>query len=388
MVNRLAGLVAPAVMPSLKPTVRCRHSSLINATPHHSASKGTHGTGELRHGKAGVDLILPVPPGTVVYDEEGKLLSDLVEPGQQVRVLEGGRGGRGNASLTSPTNRAPGFCEQGEYGAAAWFTLELKLVADAALVGYPNAGKSTFISRVSAAKPKIADYPFTTLEPHLGVVAIDDREFVLADIPGLVEGAAEGKGLGHEFLRHTERARALVVLLDPSSLQTDPIERQYEVLMKELEAHDADLTSRPRVVVVSKADLGSGDDELAAIRSVVTDLMVVSAITGDGLDAVLHRIADAVDAADRTSDARDGFVLHRPVSVPFTISRFEGRWVVSGRAAERAVGLNDLTLADAAQLAAKRLSNLGVDQALRDAGAVAGDDVQIGEIVFEFSDDD
>lgn len=356
--------------------------------PHHVADRGTHGRGETRHGRAGEDLILAVPPGTVIHDEDGLLIADLVEPGHRVEVLEGGRGGRGNAALVSPAHRAPTFCEQGEYGVWSWFTFELKLIADAALIGFPNAGKSTFISRVSAARPKIADYPFTTLEPNLGVVSFDDREFVLADIPGLIEGAAEGRGLGHEFLRHIERARALIVLLDPSPLQTDSLERQYEVLMKELEDHDATLASRPQVVVVSKADLGSDDSVLAEIRKIVPDVMTVSSITGDGLDDVIHRVADAVDEAARTFDEREGFILHRPLPAPFTIERVDGRWVVTGREAERAVAFNDLTLLDAANLAARRLGRIGVDEALRDAGAVAGDDVQIGELVFEFSEPD
>ena len=356
--------------------------------PHHAASKGLHGTGELRHGKAGEDIVLGVPPGTVVYDEDDLMIADLAEPGQRIEVLEGGRGGRGNAALVTTKHRAPTFCEQGEYGPSAWFTLELKLIADAALIGYPNAGKSTFISRVSAARPKIADYPFTTLEPHLGVVAFDEREFVLADIPGLIEGAADGKGLGHEFLRHTERARALVVLLDPSPLQTDGLGRQFEVLMGELHQHDPALAERPRVVLVSKADLGSSEAQLDDIREMVPDVMVASAITGEGIDFVLHAVADAVDEAVRSAEVGEGFVLHRPVAVPFTVAREGERWVVSGRAAERAVGLNDLTLSDAANLAATRLSLLGVDDALRSAGAQPGDDVQIGDLVFEFSEPD
>ena len=356
--------------------------------PHHSAVKGTHGTGELRHGKAGEDLVVVVPPGTVVFDDHGMLIADLAEAGQEIRVLEGGRGGRGNAALVSPAHRAPTFCEQGEYGVAAWFTFELKLVADAALIGFPNAGKSTFISRVSAARPKIADYPFTTLEPNLGVVSFDEREFVLADIPGLIEGAADGKGLGHEFLRHTERSRALVVLLDPSPLQTESLTRQYEILMNELTQHDAQLATRPRVAVVSKADLGHDIDGLQGIRDMDPAVMVASSITGEGVNEVLHAIADAVEEAEANLESAEGFVLHRPVSVPFSIDRVGDRWVVSGRAAERAIGFNDLTLADAANMAARRLNHLGVDDALRAAGAVPGDDVQIGELVFEFSEPD
>ena len=202
--------------------------------PHHAAGHGTHGEGDLRHGKNGEDLILPVPLGTLVRDEGGELIADLVEEGQEVVAVQGGRGGLGNAAFVGPMNKAPSVAEQGEYGSEEWFTLEMKLLADAALVGFPNAGKSTFISKVSAAKPKIAAYPFTTLEPNLGVVSFDGREFVLADIPGLIEGAAEGKGLGHEFLRHTERARVLVYLLDPTDMQQLETGEQLAVLKREI----------------------------------------------------------------------------------------------------------------------------------------------------------
>ena len=356
--------------------------------PHQSADSGTHGTTDLRHGRRGDDLIVAVPPGTVVYDDERRLLADLVEHGQQVEVLTGGRGGRGNAALVSPRNRVPTFCEQGEYGDAAWFTLEMKLVADAALIGFPNAGKSTLISRVSAARPKIADYPFTTLEPNLGVVIVGDREIVLADVPGLIEGAAEGKGLGHEFLRHCERAKALVVLLDPSPLQTTPPERQYEILCHELQAHDPQLAERPQVVAITKSDLGITDATSGPIRRSVPDVMAISSVSGQGVDSLLYRIADAVDLADKERTQGEGFVLHRPLNATFTVNQVEGVWVVEGRAAERAVALNDLTLAEAAGLAARRLTGLGVDEALRRAGAQEGDEVRIGEHLFEFWEPD
>src|SRR5919106_2717069 len=231
--------------------------------PHHAAAHGGHGEGDLRHGRTGDDLVLPVPLGTVVVDDHGVLIADLVTPGQEVVAVEGGRGGLGNAAFVSPSRKAPSLAEQGEYGREEWFTLELKLLADAALIGFPNAGKSTFISRVSAAKPKIADYPFTTLEPNLGVVSFDDREFVLADIPGLIEGAAEGKGLGHEFLRHTERARVLVMLLDPANTQTSPPGEQLEILRREIADYSPDLASRPSLVVMNKLDLKPVHDEAA-----------------------------------------------------------------------------------------------------------------------------
>ena len=356
--------------------------------PHRAADHGSHGASDLRHGRQGEDLVVPVPPGTVVIDDEDRIVADLVSAGQQVTVLEGGRGGRGNAALISSANRAPAFCEQGEYGTEAWFTLEMKLVADAALIGFPNAGKSTLISRVSAARPKIADYPFTTLVPNLGVVTIEDRSFVMADVPGLVEGAAEGKGLGHEFLRHCERARVLVFLLDPSPLQELSLERQYEVLERELRMHDPGLADRSRVVAVTKRDLAVESPVTTALLEVVPDLIEISSVADQGLYDLIHRIADAVDRAGRTSDQGEGYVLHRPLGATFEVDRVDGVWVVNGRAAARAVALNDLTLPDAALLASRRLSRLGVDDSLRRAGAQEGDEVRIGDLVFEYSEPD
>ncbi len=355
--------------------------------PHHHAGHGTHGQGDVRHGRQGEDLHLKVPPGTTVYDADGLVLADLVKPGQKVRLLEGGRGGMGNQAFAGPKHRAPGFAEQGEYGAEEWFTFELKLAADAALIGFPNAGKSTLIASVSAARPKIADYPFTTLQPNLGVVSVGEREFVLADIPGLIEGAAEGKGLGHEFLRHTERATALVVLLDPSPLQETPIEDQYRTLLAELGAHRPDLVRRPRVVAVNKIELVPELD-LEALAGTLAEGRVhgISGVTGAGVKELLHDIANVVETAERATPEREGFILHRPISEGFTIEFEGGEWVVRGREAERAIGLADLTVASAADFAARRLAKLGVDQALRDAGAQAGDDVRIGDLVFEFQE--
>jgi len=348
--------------------------------PHHRAGNGTHGQGDLRAGRRGDDLVLGVPCGTTVRDDNGTVLADLVEDGQQVIVLEGGRGGRGNAALVDPAHRYPSYCEQGEFGQEAWLELELRLVADAALVGFPNAGKSTLISAVSAAKPKIADYPFTTLQPNLGVVSVDGREFVVADIPGLIEGASEGKGLGHEFLRHVERARVLVLLLDPSDLQTLTVGEQLEVLERELAQYSPDLATRPRLVAVNKID---------AVHDTGLDpsWFRISAVTGTGVAPLLHAIADNVETARQDTDDREGYVLHRPLGPSFTVHREKGAWVVVGREAERAVAFHDLTIPEAADLAARRLSRLGVDDALREAGAQPGDDVRIGDLVFQFSED-
>ncbi|HEX6220007.1 MAG TPA: GTPase ObgE [Acidimicrobiia bacterium] len=350
--------------------------------PHHAAGNGTHGEGDMRHGKAGEDLVLQVPLGTVVYDEDGTMIADLVADGQEVTAVEGGRGGLGNAAFVSPSNRAPAIAEQGEYGGQAWFTLEMKLLADAALIGFPNAGKSTFISRVSAAKPKIADYPFTTLEPNLGVVSFDGREFVLADIPGLIEGAAEGRGLGHEFLRHTERSRVLVMLLDPAETQTDPPDEQLDILRREIADYSPELASRPHIVLMNKSDLEGSRAQAEAL-----DALPVSALTGDGLRDALHAIGDLVDEAQRSAPERRGYILHRPLGPTFSVSREDDAWRVEGQSVERAVAFADLTMLEAADMAAKRLARLGVDDALAEAGAVAGDEVRIGDIAFEFTPD-
>jgi GTP-binding protein len=326
--------------------------------------------------------VLPVPLGTVVRDEAGTVVADLVSEGQEVVAVHGGRGGLGNAAFVSPTNRAPAMAEQGEYGHQEWFTLEMRLLADAALIGFPNAGKSTLISSVSAARPKIADYPFTTLEPNLGVVSFDDREFVLADIPGLIEGAADGKGLGHEFLRHTERARVLVFLLDPAETQPEPPEGQLRILSREIESYSATLAARPRIVLMNKSDL-DGASETAERLGV----MAVSALTGEGVREALHAIADLVDSAERAAPEGRGYILHRPLGPSFTLTKEDDAWRVEGRSVERAIAFADLTMAEAADMAAKRLARLGVDEALRAAGATAGDEVRIGDIAFEFTPD-
>ena len=275
--------------------------------------------------------------------------------------------------------------QQGEYGEEVDLVLEMKLLADAALIGYPNAGKSTLIARVSAAKPKIADYPFTTLSPNLGVVTVGEREMVLADIPGLIEGAASGRGLGHEFLRHTERARALVVLLDPSELQEDAPSRQLEVLLEELAAHNPELAAMPRIITLSKSDVldASGGQNF----DLGDDVIEFSGLTGEGIDELMYRIADVVAAVELTTPERDGFVLHRPLRDDFTIRRDGSEWVVEGIAAVRAVNLADLTDPDAAQFVSTRLERSGIVGGLREAGAVSGDDVRIGSIVFTFDPD-
>ena len=364
-------------------------SSLLGFRDHpfRRATNGVHGSGSKRHGARGKDLEVPVPVGTVVHHKDGRVLCDLASAGSRAMVAEGGQGGRGNARFLSNRRRAPAFAEQGEKGEEFWLDMELKLMADVALVGFPNAGKSTLISTVSAAKPKIADYPFTTLEPHLGVVRVggahEGTEFVMADIPGLVEGAAEGKGLGHQFLRHIERARVLVVLLDLGAplLMMDPPAAQLRVLLSELGSYQPDLLERPRLVVGSKADV-AGDDEGAC------DL-VLSAATREGVPALTDRLAVLVQQARAfaAAEASSEVVVHRPALEGVEVRRTPDGWVVSGRAAERAVALSDLTNEGAQAEAMRRLRRLGVDRALARAGVRPGDDVTVGTMTFTWEDD-
>ena len=356
--------------------------------PHRRAADGGHGASKRKTGATGSDLEVPLPVGSVIRDRSGDLLCDLPEDGDRWLAARGGRGGRGNASFLSNRRRAPAFGEQGERGEERWLTLELKLVADVAIVGFPNVGKSTLISSVSAAKPKIADYPFTTLEPHLGVVTVPggsgrdpDTEFVIADVPGLVEGAAEGKGLGHEFLRHIERARVLLVLVDLAATGGVDPHTQLEVLLDELGRYQPDLLDRPRLVVGSKADLIADREQGGAVR---TDL-AISAATGEGVPALVGRLAELVVTARAvaTPPARPAIVIHRPFPEQISAQRLEpGVFEVVGRAAERAVGLSDLTDDQALDVVLARLRRLGVDRVLARAGARDGDEVRIGELSF------
>jgi len=345
--------------------------------PHRIAASGAHGTGGARHGASGADLRVSVPVGTIV-SEGGHVVADLVNSGDSWLAGRGGRGGRGNASFLSNRRRAPSFAEQGEAGEERWLRLELKLMADVALVGFPNAGKSTLISRVSAAKPKIADYPFTTLQPHLGVVRNDDYEFVMADIPGLIEGASEGKGLGHQFLRHIERARALVVLVDLSQVEGVAPAEQERVLLHELGSHRPELADRPRLVVGTKSD----------VATMEWDGDRVSAVTGAGVTELLGRLAVLVEEARAAEPGPGAFVVHRPEPEGVRVERDgDGVLVVRGQAAERAVALNDLTNLQALDYVRERLKRLGVDKALARAGAREGDTVRIGKMTLEYSDD-
>jgi GTP-binding protein len=359
--------------------------------PHRRAGNGVHGKGKDLHGRRGDDLEIAVPEGTVVTDMyTGELIAELLHHDDRWLAAAGGRGGRGNAKFLSNRRRAPSFAEQGEYGEERWLKLELRLMADVALVGFPNVGKSTLISVISAAKPKIADYPFTTLEPNLGVVRVDDgTEFVVADIPGLIEGASEGRGLGHRFLRHVERARVLCLLIDLVALDgTSPAE-QERTLLKELEAYRPELLERPRLIVGTKADLTGSTDpaELGFVADGETRF-IISAVTHDGVDRLVGAMARLVHEARTEEPKAEGVVLLRPEPTGAVVERLDdGAFRVRGRDVERTVALNDVTTPDAQNYISHRLERLGVNKLLARHGAREGDVVWIGDFSFEYRDD-
>ena len=347
--------------------------------PFRRGDDGSHGQGKKKHGKNGGDLIVKVPEGTVIKDFEGEVLADLVGAGDRWLAASGGRGGRGNSRFLSNKRRAPAFAEQAEIGQERWLRLELKLMADVAFVGLPNAGKSTLISRISAAKPKVAAYPFTTLAPHLGVVRRDDNfEMIVADIPGLIEGAAAGKGLGHQFLRHVERARVLLVLLDLAEVEGKTAQAQEEILIRELREYDQRLLKRPRLIVGTKSD----------VATLSWDGHRISAVTGEGLESLIGDLSQLVEQARLEEDQPSQYVVHRPVPEGIQVSRLDdGSFEVLGRQALRAVALSDLTDIDALNHAQERLEQLRVPRALARAGAKAGDIVVIGSFQFEYEPD-
>lgn len=350
--------------------------------PHRRAGNGSHGSGAKRHGRSAEDLVIKVPEGTTVQELHGQpVLADLLVHGDRWLAAEAGRGGRGNARFLSNRRRAPSFAEQGEDGEERWLRLELRLMADVALVGFPNAGKSTLISRISAARPKIADYPFTTLEPNLGVVQPPGRpEFTVADVPGLIAGASEGRGLGHRFLRHVERARALVLLLDLADIaEYAPLEQQA-ILESELGAYQPELLKRPHLVVGSRADVADPQVHFEGER--------ISGATGEGLEDLVHRMGDLVAEARGMTRSRPAVVVHRPDPVDIAVVPVEdGIWEVADRRVARTANLNDLTNPDALDYLHERLQKMGVDRALSRAGVRPGDSVRIGRLEFNYEED-
>ena len=360
---------------------------------HFKAEPGGKGLGAKRHGKSGDDLVLAVPPGTGVLDDAtGELLADLVATGQSAIVARGGRGGLGNVHFATATHRTPKHAQKGEPGEERWLRLELRLIADVGLVGLPNAGKSTLLAALTAARPKIAPYPFTTLEPNLGVMDLgddEDRRPTIADVPGLIEGASAGAGLGHAFLRHVERTRVLVHLVDGAA--RDPA-WDFDVIREELRLHDPALLDKPLVVAFNKMDLPEAREAWpafsAARRSENVSCVAISADAGDGLDELRALLAEILpDAAGLAAEPEPtGVVVHRldAAGDGFTLEREGDGFRVRGKRIERIAVQTNFEVEELAERFQRDLDRLGIDGALRRAGVRAGDTVRIGRVEFEW----
>ena len=362
------------------------------------AKKGENGQGSNMHGRNAENLILKVPPGTIVKRvDNDEVIADLVEDGQQAVVAKGGRGGRGNSRFASPKNPAPDFSENGEPGEELEVTLELKLLADVGLVGYPSVGKSTLLSIVSKAKPKIGAYHFTTIKPNLGVVSTaDNRGFVMADLPGLIEGASEGVGLGHQFLRHVERTKVIVHVIDMSGSEgRDPIE-DYRMINQELVAYEQRLEDRPQIVAANKMDLPFAEENLEAFKKALGDeveIVPISTFTRANIDQLLYLVANKletvkdIDFSVKDEDVSINRVLykHTPSQDQFKITRDDdGAYVVSGNAIERMFKMTDFNSDPAVRRFARQMRSMGIDDALRARGCENGDIVRILGGEFEF----
>lgn len=371
----------------------------------YKAQRGGDGAAKDMYGKDAPDLVLKVPVGTIATETEtGRLLADITHHGERAVIARGGHGGRGNSHFASSTHQAPKFAENGEPGEAREVQLELKLLADVGLVGFPNVGKSSLIAAVSAAKPKIADYPFTTLVPHLGVVRADDdptRTFVMADIPGLIEGASEGVGLGHQFLRHIERTRLLVHLLDVSGTTgRDPLE-DYETIQRELAAYSAQLARLPQVIALNKvdaADPAQVEALLKHFRDQDKPVFAVSAATGEGLKPLIYYLADRLAEIPRPAEtlddeiaiitSRSGGPARRSRDRRWEARHEDGHFVVTGAGIERYVAMTPMENEHAVNRLQRTLERAGIVSKLRSLGAKEGDTVRIGNTEFDFVDED
>lgn len=365
---------------------------------HFKASRGENGRTKGQHGAGAEDMVVRVPPGTTVIDDDTQqVIADLVMDGQRAIIAKGGRGGRGNIRFATPANPAPEIAENGEPGQERYIRLELKVLADVGLVGFPSVGKSTLLSVVSAARPKIAEYHFTTITPNLGVVDIDEeRSFVMADLPGLIEGAHEGVGLGHQFLRHVERTRVIVHVIDMAGSEgRDPYE-DYVQINEELKLYNKKLEERPQVVAANKMDIPDADKNLEAFRKKVGEdlpIFPISAATKQGIRELMYKVADLLEetpAIPLVEDVADEetTVLYKAEAEEdtFTVRRENEMYVVEGEKLEKLVKMTNLNSRDSIQRFARMMRNMGVDDALRKKGAENGDIVRIGKFEFEFVD--
>ncbi len=357
---------------------------------HFKAEKGGRGSGKKQQGKQGEDLEIAVPPGTMAYGaESGELVADLTEADQRALVAKGGRGGRGNSAFATSTNQAPRIAEHGEPGEERWLRLELKLIADVGLVGMPNAGKSTLLSVVSAARPKIADYPFTTLQPNLGVVTVDGYQtFVMADVPGLIEGASEGAGLGHQFLRHVERTRLLIHLLDGAG--ADPL-ADFEAINRELAQFSPKLAAKPQIAALNKMDLADTQAWWPLVKEELeeqgVEVHAISAVSQEGVRTLVRRTFELLQALPEPEPEPEEMAVFRPLEedeMAFTIEPEAGGWRVRGERVERIAAMTPFVVPEAAARFQRQLRALGVEAALAEAGVEPGDTVYIGDRELEW----
>lgn len=367
---------------------------------HFKAPRGEHGMSKNQHGKNAEPMVVKVPPGTVVIDDDTKeVIADLTEHGSKAVIAKGGRGGRGNTRFATPANPAPELSEKGEPGVERYVTLELKLLADVGLVGFPSVGKSTLLSIVSSAKPKIAEYHFTTIAPNLGVVEIEDgRSFVMADLPGLIEGAHEGVGLGHQFLRHIERTRVIVHVIDMSAMEGRNPYEDYVTINDELKEYNLRLTERPQIIVANKMDMPDAEENLKVFKEQLHDdvaIFPISAITRKGLRDLLFAIADLLETTPEFPlyEEEDKLSTHRVVykhtaeEPSFQITRdSDGAFIISGHQVEKLFKMTDFTRDESVRRFARQLRGMGIDDALRTRGAKNGDIVKLLEYEFEFID--
>lgn len=363
---------------------------------HFKADRGEHGRSKAQHGANAEDKIIKVPPGTVIIDDDTKeVLADLTRHQQQVIVAKGGRGGRGNMRFATPANPAPDMSEKGEPGEERYLNLELKVLADVGLAGFPSVGKSTLLSIVSKAKPKIADYHFTTLTPNLGVVeVVDGRSFVMADLPGLIEGAHLGAGLGHQFLRHIERTRVIVHVVDMAGTEgRDPYEDWLKI-NKELEQYNLKLLERPQLIAANKMDISEAEENLKLFREQIGEnykVFPISAVTNVGINELLYAIADKLDEipvtplVEEIEEEERKIYKHQPKQeTEFTIRRENEIYVVESEKIEKLFKMTDFTQDESVQRFGRLLRKMGVDDELRKMGAKNGDSVKIADFEFEF----
>jgi len=362
----------------------------LQKAKHYRAKSGMRGGSKNRTGATGDDLEILIPVGTIVKDETGRPLADLAVPGQRFVAAHGGSGGKGNASLVVEAGALPRFAEKGEPGRARTLYLELKLVADVAIVGFPNAGKSTLIRRISGARPKVADYPFTTTEPHLGVVEGEEVDYVVTDVPGLVPGAHQGKGMGTGFLRHVERAAVILYLTDMSPHTGREPASDLVTLEDELSLFNPGLANRTRLVAANKMDLRPPADSLELLRVECEkrglEFFTISAATGEGLSSLLRTLENAVKSAREQGFAHGETITYTPVAGDdrMEVVREDDRFVVRGQRVERMVQMTDWNNEEALAHLASRLRSTGVERMLKEAGAVKGDEVEIAGRVFEY----